>query len=114
MLAEARLDRAFSQCDEMGVAHLWLILLEACTAPRTPASDTACEHAVAWLVARGGALRHTISCFEELHSSVQRAPGAQYAWATTGRRDEQNDDWWHAPLVRRVSPKWVPRFKFHA
>lgn len=90
--------------DEMGIAHVWLMLLQVCTAPRTPKADLVCEQAVAWLTARGGHLTALRGAFEELHSSSQRAPGAAYAWAQTGKKGDGEDaDWWHQTLARYLS-----------
>ena len=86
-------------CDQMGVAHLWLLLLQACTTPLKPKADAACERAYAWLMARGDDFVHLRETFEQLHSSGQRA-GAAYAWAATGKRNAKAaEESWRAPLT---------------
>ena len=90
-------------CDEMGLSHLWLLMLQACSAPRTPDADAACEQAVAWLTVRGGSLEHLRGAFEELHSS-SAVKGAAYAWAQTGKKEVgEGDDWWHTPLAKYLN-----------
>jgi len=99
-------------CDEMGVSFLWLLLLQACTSPRTPSGDAACERAVAWLGSRGADYAPLREHFETLHSSAQQV-GAQYAWAATGvkNKDNDSDSWWHTPLatylynLKRIYPE---------
>ena len=94
-------------CDELGIAHLWLLLQQACAAPRKPAGDAACEQAVSWIAARGGAFEHTRQAFEQLHSSADRSLGAAaYAWATGGSAQSANaesENWWHTSVAEYLA-----------